>query len=130
MKHAWLKAVPWDAVTIINQQLCAAKHAQHGPTSEGHQPARELWDTTHPHPLDLNELVELCRQCHRLAPFLNYNGNTFVVIARQIIGNLPLGGQAPALRSLAGHIIAGTASPEEQKAFHTAVAKLTDRASA
>lgn len=126
MKQPWLKAIPWDAVTIINQQLCAAKHAQHGPTSEGHAPSRDLWAKTHPHPLDLNELVELCRQCHRLAPFLNYNDNTFVVIARQVIGTLPLGAQAPALRSLAGHIIAGTASHEEQTAFHQAATRLND----
>jgi hypothetical protein len=130
MNQAWLKAIDWSAVTAINQQLCAAKQAQHGPTSDGHAPARALWEKTHVQAITLDALVELCRKCHQLAPFLNYNGNTFVVIARQVIGGLPLGAQAAVLRSLAGHIIAGTATPEEQKAFQTAVAKLTAKPSA
>ena len=124
MNQAWLKAIDWSAVTAINQQLCAAKRAQHGPTSDGHAPAQALWEKTHTQAITLDVLVELCRKCHRLAPFLNYNGNTFVVIARQVIGGLPLGAQAAVLRSLAGHIIAGTATPEEQKAFQNAVTKL------
>lgn len=130
MNQPWLTAVDWSVVTAINQQLCAAKQAQHGPTSDGHAPARALWEKSHREPLTLDALVELCRQCHRLAPFLNYNDNTFVVIARQVIGGIPLGTQAAALRSLAGHIIAGTASPEEQKAFKAAVTKLTSKPSA
>jgi hypothetical protein len=129
MNQAWLKAIDWSAVTAINQQLCKAKQAQHGPTSEGHAPARALWEKTHVQVITLDVLVELCRKCHRLAPFLNYNGNTFVVIARQVIGGLPLGAQAAVLRSLAGHIIAGTATSEEQKAFQNAVIKLAAKPS-
>lgn len=124
MTEAWLKAVDWSVVCAINQQLCAAKHAQHGPTSDGHAATKALWDKTHFEPLTLDALVELCRRCHQLAPFLNYNGNTFVAIARQVIGGLPLGANTAALRSLAGHIIAGTASAEEHKAFQAAIAKL------
>ncbi len=124
MKEAWLRNIDWNVVVAINQQLCAAKHAQHGPTSDGHAITKQLWEETHTQALALADLVELCRRCHRQAPFLNYNGNTFVAIARQIISQLPLGTQAVALRSLAGHIIAGTASPEELSAFQAACAKL------
>lgn len=125
MADAWLKAVDWSVVCAINQQLCAAKHAQYGPTSDGHATTMALWDKTHREPLTLDALVELCRRCHQQAPFLNYNGNTFVAIARQVIAGLPLGAGTAALRSLAGHIIAGTASPEERKAFQAAAAKLS-----
>ena len=125
MKEAWLKAVDWSVVTAINQQLCAARHAQHGPTSDGHASTKALGEKNHGEVLTLESLVELCRRCHRQAPFLNYNGNTFVAIARQVIGGLPLGAQTVVLRSLAGHIIAGTASSEEQKAFQAAVEKLS-----
>jgi hypothetical protein len=27
--------------------------------------------------MTLDEMVDFCRRCHRLAPFTNYNGNTF-----------------------------------------------------
>jgi hypothetical protein len=125
MTKTWLKAVDWSVVCAINQQLCAAKHAQYGPTSDGHATTKALWEKSHREPLALDALVEFCRRCHQLAPFLNYNGNTFVAIARQVIGMLPPGANTAALRSLAGHIIAGTASAEERKAFQAAVAILS-----
>ena len=39
---AWLADVPWDMVVWQNRQLCDAKHAHHGPTSDGYQECREL----------------------------------------------------------------------------------------
>lgn len=64
------------------------------------------------------EAADLCRRCHRLAPFCNYNGNTFVAVIRRVIKSLRLPPPQEALgRSLAGHIVAGTASPEEVHAF-------------
>ena len=66
----------------------------------------------------LDEAIDLCRQCHRLGPFCFYNGNTFAAIARNLIQklNLPLD-QAFVARSLAGHIVAGTASELEIAQF-------------
>lgn len=125
MTKTWLQVVDWSVVYTINQQLCAAKNAQYGPSPDGYATTKKLWDQTHLEPLTLIALVELCRRCHQYAPFLNYNGNTFVAIARQVIGTLPPGADTAALRSLASHIIAGTASPEEAKAFQTAVAKIS-----
>jgi hypothetical protein len=68
--------------------------------------------------MTLAEATDLCRRCHQLAPFCNFNGNTFVAVIRRVIAGLNLPpDQAAALRSLAGHIVAGTATPEEQAAF-------------
>lgn len=68
--------------------------------------------------MSLDEMVELCRRCHRLAPFTNYNGNTFSAIARAMIDALEIPRDTAALaRSLAGHIVAGVASDEEVRAF-------------
>jgi uncharacterized surface protein with fasciclin (FAS1) repeats len=68
--------------------------------------------------MTLNEMVDLCRRCHRLAPFTNYNGNTFSAIARALIETLEIPKDSATLaRSLAGHIVAGVASDEEVKAF-------------
>jgi len=59
----------------------------------------------------LSEVVEVCRKCHRLAPFTNYNGNTFAAIARILVRRLGLDPEKEFLvRSLAGHIVAGVAS--------------------
>jgi hypothetical protein len=51
-----------------------------------------------------------------MAPFTNYNGNTFAAIARIIIKRLDLDStQEQIARSLAGHIVAGVASEEVKK---------------
>jgi len=68
--------------------------------------------------MSLDEMVEICRKCHRMAPFTNYNGNTFSAIARAMIEMLMISDQSKTLaRSLAGHIVAGVASDEEILAF-------------
>lgn len=53
-----------------------------------------------------------------MAPFTNFNGNTFSAIARIIIRKLNLPPEEEfIIRSLAGHIVAGVASDEETEAF-------------
>jgi len=114
----WLKAFTWEMVAAQNAVLCQAKNALHKPTSDGHEPTRTLWESRHREPLALSEAVELCRLCHRMAPFCFYNGNTFASIIALVIRkmNLPPD-QAVIVRSLAGHIVAGVASVEEERAF-------------
>lgn len=66
----------------------------------------------------LDEAVDLCRHCHRMAPFCFYNGNTFASIVSIVIRRLGLPAeQAFVVRSLAGHIVAGVATSEEESAF-------------
>jgi len=85
---------------------------------EGHSAARELWGRQHPVPISLEDAVQLCRQCHRLAPFCFYNGNTFAGIIRDVIQGLGLPpDQSYVVRSLAGHIVAGVSTGEEERAF-------------
>lgn len=75
--------------------------------------------------MTLDEMVDFCRRCHRLAPFTNYNGNTFAAIARALIDGLGLPREnAAVVRSLAGHIVAEVASEEEVKAFEKFCASL------
>ncbi len=123
--HDWLAGVPWEMVVWQNEQLCQAKNAHHGPTSDGHADCKALCEERHRQEMTLPEVVELCRKCHRLAPFTNYNGNTFSAVARSLIDilNLPTGAAAVA-RSLAGHIVAGVASEEEVQAFRKFCADL------
>jgi hypothetical protein len=114
----WLAQVPWEMVVWQNEQLCRSKNAHHGPTSDGHADCKTLWETSRMESMSLDEMVDFCRRCHRLAPFTNYNGNTFSAIARALIESLEISRDTAALaRSLAGHIVAGVASEEEVRAF-------------
>lgn len=118
MKRAWLADYSWEFVTAQNAMLCAAKDAFHGPTSDGHEATKQLWQDNHRKEMDLAEAVEICRRCHRGAPFCFYNGNTFAAIIRDVVNQLGLSPvRAAAARSLAGHIVAGVASAQEEKAF-------------
>jgi hypothetical protein len=114
----WLAHVSWEMVVWQNEQLCRPKNAHHGPTSDGHSDCKKLWEESQTKMMTLDEMVDFCRRCHRLAPFTNYNGNTFSAIARALIGTLEIPDEKAALaRSLAGHIVAGVASDEEVRAF-------------
>ena len=112
----WLKVVPWETVVSINATLCQARSALHKPTSEGFAPAKQLWEQNRFKDLALTEVLQICFQCHRLAPFCNYNGNTFVAIVKTMLADLLSSlppDQAHVLRSIAGHIVAGTATDIE-----------------
>ena len=66
--------------------------------------------------LTLRETLDICRQCHKLAPFCFYNGNTFKAIGRTMIQDVlkkmsPV--KAHGFRSVVGHYIAGTAGADE-----------------
>lgn len=118
LDRKWLEEIPWELVVWQNQRLCAAKLAHHGPSSDGHAETKALWESKHLDSMGLDEVVELCRQCHRMAPFTNFNGNTFAAIARALIDGLEISTHSLAVaRSLAGHIVAGVASDEEVEAF-------------
>jgi hypothetical protein len=123
----WLRPVPWDSVIAINASLCQAAHATHKPTSEGYEPAKTLWEQNRPKDLSLQELLELCFKCHRLAPFCNYNGNAFVAIVKTLLADslskLPAN-KAFVIRSIAGHIVAGTATDIEVKQLDKMLAEL------
>ena len=116
MKRRWLKDWPWETVVTINAGLCKEKKALHQPTSDGYKPAQKLWETSRARELTVRETLDLCRRCHKLAPFCFYNGNTFAAIGRTIFQELlrklpPL--KAHNVRSIVGHYIAGTAGGDE-----------------
>ena len=116
MKRQWLKDWPWETVVTINAGLCQEKKALHKPTSDGYEPAKKLWEKSRGCELTLRETLDLCRQCHKLAPFCLYNGNTFAAIGRTLIQDLlrkmsPV--KAQSFQSVVGHYIAGTIGEDE-----------------
>ncbi len=119
MKRHWLKDWPWQTVVVVNAGLCKEKNALHKPTSDGHDSARKLWEESRARELTLRETLDICRQCHKLAPFCFYNGNSFAAIGRTMIQDMlrkmpPA--EAHAFRSVVGHYIAGTIGSTELKA--------------
>ena len=124
-EQPWLAPFTWEMVTAQNAMLCAAKNALHQPTSDGYEVTRTLWENHHRKPMNLDEAVDLCRRCHRLAPFCFYNGNTFSSIIALVMRKLDLpADQSQLVRSLAGHIVAGVASDVEIRAFREFCASL------
>ena len=123
----WLQIVPWETVVSINVTLCEARKALHKPTSEGYAPAKELWEKSRSRKLTLTEVFQIGFQCHQLAPFCNYNGNTFVAIIKTLLDYTLIGlpaDKAHILRSIAGHIVAGTATGIEHKQLDSLLAAL------
>ncbi len=103
-------------MTSNNAAICQAKSALHKSTSEGHEPARKLWESARVRELSLIEALDVCRECHRLAPFCFFNGNTFAGIARAMIHPILQKLDAPTaftLRSAVGHYVAGTIGRQE-----------------
>src|SRR4051812_35718879 len=86
----WLEPFSWEFVIAQNEVLCRQKSAHHGPSSDGHLATKELWEDARQREMSLFETVEICRKCHRLAPFTNFNGNTFSAIARTLVRRLNL----------------------------------------
>lgn len=122
LKREWLQRYSWNFVTGQNAVLCMQKQALHKPTSDGHNATQALWESKHNTAMTLAEAADLCRLCHRMAPFCFYNGNTFAAIVRDVVEVLATeqaldASQAFILRSLAGHIVAGVATGEEANAF-------------
>ena len=122
----WLQPFTWEFVTAQNEVLCQQKSAHHGPTSDGHSSAKNLWEDARTREMGISDAVEVYRNCHKIAPFTNFNGNTFAAIARIIGRKLNLAPENEYLaRSLAGHIVAGVASDEEIRAFKEFCASLS-----
>lgn len=109
--RAWLRNASWATVEMINQNLCQNGHAQQGRTSDGYNSAKQLWEQKMPTTMTLEEALDICFNCHRLGPFLNFNGNTFAAIARATIRDILVRigqPQSQVLESVVGHYVAGT----------------------
>jgi hypothetical protein len=119
----------WSSVTQINSGLCERGHAQRGINSETHAAAQQEWETRQASKLTLLETFQFLRSCHRKAPFLFFNGNTFAEIGRALanalLSDLPLHRRKEASSAVA-HFITGVL---DQELMISAVDSLWDAAS-
>ena len=109
-RAAFVQNWSWESVVGFNRGACERGRAQHGHNPETHQKVREQWEETRHKKLTLLETLDFLFQCHRAAPFLFFNGNTFAEISRRLID--VLFADLPPVRrreaaSLAAHYVAG-----------------------
>jgi hypothetical protein len=83
-KKRWLEKFTWDIIVEMNRQACEAGQAVHKPSQDGYDKGRTIWEETISQEQTFRDIVEICRLCHRLAPFCYYNGSVFTGIARTL----------------------------------------------
>src|SRR5512135_3241411 len=109
-RAAFIKNWDWQFVTSFNRGACERGKAKFGRNSEAHDQFQERWEAAHQKVITLGEALDFLFQCHRGAPFLFFNGNTFGEIARRIVDavflEFPLARRREAA-SLAAHYVAG-----------------------
>jgi hypothetical protein len=78
----------WSSVTEINGGLCDRGQAQRGVNSETYAAVGQDWEKKQASELTLLETFQFLKSCHRRAPFLFFNGNTFAEIGRALANAL------------------------------------------
>jgi len=84
----FLKNWSWSSVTQINEGLCQRGGAQRGINSETHAASQQEWEKCQASELTLFDTFRFLKSCHRRAPFLFFNGNTFAEIGRALANAL------------------------------------------
>jgi hypothetical protein len=112
----WLESYPWEVVVYLNVEACKVGEEEYKISRNGHDPARNLWEKERKRDQTLKEVIELCRECHRLAPFAFFNSNTFATLARSVIeeiGKQLNEANAHIFRGVVEHYVAGTIQSDE-----------------
>lgn len=109
-RAAFVENWDWKSITSINRGTCARGGAQHGINQEAGSACEEDWERQRHIVVTLGETLDFLKSCHRQAPFLFFNGNTFSFIGRELA--LALFSDLPPVRkkevaSVIAHYIAG-----------------------
>jgi hypothetical protein len=105
----------WPSVAEINGGLCQRGGAQQGINPETHATVKKEWQEKRSAALTLLEVLRFLRHCHRSAPFLFFNGNTFAEIGRSfataLFSDLPFHRRKEASSAVA-HFVTGVLTEE------------------
>jgi acyl-coenzyme A thioesterase PaaI-like protein len=117
-RAAFLKNRSWELVIGYNRGACARGGAQHGFNRETQEATAKEWAEKQQQELSLAETLDFLRHCHRRAPFLFFNGNTFADVGRQLATVLfaDLPNSRREVSSVIGHYIAGVLDHESMVA--------------
>jgi len=111
----FLKNRGWQLVISLNRAACERGRAQHGFNTETQAAVESEWGRKEQQILSLEQTIEFLRYCHRRAPFLFFNGNTFAEIGRQMTAALFADFSSTRRREVASavaHYIAGVLDRE------------------
>ena len=131
----FLKNWNWQSVISYNRGACARGGAQHGINPETQEAVAAEWEEKQQQIISLAEVLDFLKHCHRRAPFLFFNGNTFADVGRQLAAAL-FADLAPGRRreitSAIAHYIAGVLDREAmvsivESLFECADFKVGDR---
>ena len=116
----------WASVTEINRGLCARGGAQQGVNRETHGALAGEWEEIRSRELTLEKVFDFLKSCHRRAPFLFFNGNTFAEIGRALTN--ALFADWPFVRrkevaSVVAHFITGVLARETMVASFNSLAR-------
>ena len=119
-RAAFFKNRHWESVVGFNRGACARGGAQHGPNPEGYEATRREWEEWRCGESSLREALGFLKGCHRRAPFLFFNGNTFADVARNmtdlLFADLPSARRREVI-SAAAHFVAGVLDEESMVAI-------------
>jgi len=125
----FLKNRSWELVIRLNQGACARGSAQHGFNPETQEEVAKEWEQKRLSILSLAETLDFLRYCHRRAPFLFFNGNTFADVSRQLaaalFADLPTGRRREVMSAVA-HYIAGVLDRENMVEIVESICGSTD----
>ena len=120
----------WESVVRHNRGVCERGGAQHGENSESHERVATEWrGRFQVASFTLGETLDFLRGCHRSAPFLFFNGNTFADIGRTFSDFLFAELQTSRRRnatSAVAHYIAGVLDRESMGAILDGLFRASD----
>src|SRR5688500_9822506 len=113
----------------LNKALCQAQKTEPLSNAASHEKARVLWDKSVPKILTIGDALEICHECHVLAPFTFNTGNTFAAIGRTLIDDYlkpmpPV--EAQIVRTTVCHYIVGLIGKKELRQVLRHFEKLLD----
>lgn len=125
----FLKNRSWKYVASLNRGACERGGAAFGFSSEDRGTCEAKWREFVSSPRDLGETIDFLRNCHRLSPFLFFNGNTFAAIGRTICNlafkEIPVVRRQVLVGAIA-HYIAGVLDRESMVRFVEELSEATD----
>jgi len=125
----FIKNWDWQSVIRINRGTCERGRAQHGINTETGATCEAQWETKRQTTLTLQETIDFLKACHRQAPFLFFNGNTFAAIGRELtfalFSDLPPARKREVASAVA-HYIAGVLPLEDMVEIINSLSRSAD----
>src|SRR5438045_5123526 len=115
IEKPWLSSFPWEEVQSLNQSLCKQQSTTYQ-ANRTLDAVRQLWEKAAAQAMSLPEVLDVCRRCYELSPFIFNNGNTFAAVGKKLINDwlssLPAL-EAEIVGNTVGHYIAGVITKRE-----------------